>query len=229
MALIAFLNGGRLYLEYTICYAEVLAGIIFDGIVISDSFLTPRRDSWAAYQEAIASILRTIRKACDKKYLFVSIGGGGFSYGGFGDLAVSVAKIAGSSAVDFFWFAMGNDVYTYPDRVCIDTLVQKIVGYMASVKPYVRRQKLVFGGSSAIWQYRARYSSQYCNSYDVAVTRVVEGVQALGYTACFGNGHLEGMKLVDRIGHVDWSDQVSCSIVCLYMMYLAEGFRRSRL
>ena len=91
---------------------------------------------------------------------------------------------------------------------------------MDAVSEYVRNQILVFGGTSAIWKYEESFSYNFACAYDNAVGNVVGFVQGDRYHAISGHGHLEGIQLRDRIGHIDWRDEASVEIVESFMVYV---------
>ena len=206
----------------------------FDGVMYTDSFLT----GWkypTQFDAVLEKILRSIFKSCGKTYVFVVLPGGRFLKGPYSELAVDLADQL--RPVDFVWIAMGNDLYDRPPSKYNDvedrSLARSISKQMDKVSMYVQNQLLIFGGSSCIWKYSETISSVFANAYDDAVARVVDFLKVGGTTyAITGQGHLEGLALSDRIGHIDWSDASSGQIVERFLVYVVSTVslpRRSKL
>ena len=102
---------------------------------------------------------------------------------------------------------------------------------MDKVSLYVQNQLLIFGGSSCIWKYSETISSVFATAYDDAVANVVDLLKVHGNRyAITGQGYLEGLALIDRIGNIDWSDEYSGQIVERFLLYAVSVVcRRSKL
>ena len=142
--------------------------------------------------------------------------------GPYSELAVDVADQL--RPVDFVWIAMGNDLYDRPSSKYNDvedrSLAWSIHKQMSKVSLYVQNQLLIFGGSSRIWNYSETVSKVFAKAYDDAVANVVDFLKVDGKRyAITGQGHLEGLALRDRIGHIDWSDENSGEIVERFLLY----------
>ena len=100
------------------------------------------------------------------------------------------------------WIAMGNDLYP-------DARKHNVFGDASScfeaVAPYVQSQTLIFGGSSRVWQYNGVFAQEF----DVSVRACLHAFRS--EVACLNGVHgafeLAGIRIMDRIGHVDWRRQ----------------------
>ena len=213
---------GRVHFEYAASSLSIVAllGVCkFDGIVLSDSFMSSM-NSDKEHEGVLRRLLFCIWQQRSKSYLFVLYNGGGFSYGSFGAVGALLAR---SNPYDFMWISMGNDLYGRMDRQEIQAkIAQDIIGRMGQVSG---RQQLVFGGSSRIWGYDFAFGAEY----DRAVSFVIEAVRLGGFEVVSGAGYLEGLELVDRIGHINWRDEKSVGIVELFLLGRIVHANRSRL
>ena len=233
MASCAFLSSARLCVQYGIdrsSWGQVICGRFFDGIVVSDSFLTGKRFNMDAHRYALERWLLSIRRTHGKNYIFVLCSGGGFAYGDFGDFGVFLAENM-KPPYDFLWIAMGNDLYRKSVDVDVDALCVKITDRMNRVGKVAQRQMLIFGGSATIWRYAESFDDRYAAWYDENVLKVLSNVGRQKYLALSGRGLLEGLQLVDRIGHVDWRDSSTVECVERFLLHVVDrlGYRVSQL
>ena len=106
------------------------------------------------------------------------------------------------------WVALGNDLYPpilsmqayeAPLRRALQQLLSKALAYCPE-------HRFVFGGSSDVWQYSKYFPQEACIEYDRMCAMVCGYIQSQrclypGLGAISGAPMLEGVALVDRIGH----------------------------
>ena len=227
MVVIAYLLSGRVIFEYGVsrgALARLLGVHRFDGIVLSDSFLSRGVSYQRQHEHALSSFLLAIWGHRRKSYLFVIAGGGGFSYGHYGDLGIYLAEFHPS---DFVWIAMGNALYGSVGRTSSYLLVaQSIIETMRLVDC---RQLLIFGGSSSIWHYAVSFDSAFAEESDVAVCAVTDAVRSAGYRVVCAQDYLQGLQLVDRIGHVNWSDYGTVRVIERFFLRCVVPLPNSKL
>ena len=228
MFMCSYLSLGRVVFEYGLdraSWLSILAANVFDGILLSDSFLTGNHQNFFAHQSAIGCMLSTISRVLAKNYVFVMRRGGAFGYGDFGDFGVYLAETINMS-IHFVWVAMGNDVYNGASEEKLHKLCGKINVCLNRVARQGHRVTLVFGGSSLVWQYAETHNSSFAAKYDKAVGFVLKQLREYGHDALSGCHHLQGIRLVDRLGHVDWSHSASCEYVQVFLLHVIG--RRAR-
>ena len=96
--------------------------------------------------------------------------------------------------LDFIVFVfMGNDSYAENDT---PQYVQNFLKYTRSLQHAATNVYMVYGGSSALWQYEGMFK----NMYDA---RVAATVTALRYElTCWTGAHVwAGLQVADRVGH----------------------------
>lgn len=225
MIQLVYLAGETLHVsayQDSVPFDDLAAGIdvsAFDGILLCDSFLTSKRHQIVFFNRAVFSYLRALQHFAGRRYLFVLGPGGRFTADWFGELGVFMSRCF-THPVDFIWVVMGNDVYSHPDKVDVSHVCSKGIGYLRHVQQHCLRQLVVFGGSSGIWRYGLSIGSDFAAAYDAAVDGVLSGLRQAGFECISGADLLDGIQLVDRIGHVDWSDASTVFIIGRFLLFL---------
>ncbi len=114
------------------------------------------------------------------------------------------------------WISMANDLYPLDWEHIPQSYVYERTTKLLNLAWWAPENRMVFGGSSAVWGYLDKFSPLACYFYETKCIRVREYLRTRGEHSCItGASIFKGMVLKDRIGHVSFES----------MPILIEGFR----
>ena len=188
------------------------------GIIVGDSTAFVRgAEHWTVYMQ---DVLQAVYERTGHKCILVACGGLAF----YNTLVPSKTYqhvlhdiMLRCEAPRFMvWISMGNDIY--PPRADMRAyergLLVAVGSLLTQAYPYCRQHCILYGGSSEVWQYAKHFEAEACREYDRvcgAVCRYFQEYAAqsaamrgryLRLDARTGADLLQGVELVDRIGHM---------------------------
>ena len=184
-------------------------GLRADGIIVLDSGAKIRgARHWTEY---MAELLFHIYVATGQRCIAVAQGGLSFvEYSGGKSYEYVLERITSVFVAPNFkvWVALGNDLYPpKPNMQAYEAPLRRALRQLLSkALAYCPEHRFVFGGSSDTWQYSKHFSQEACREYDRLCAMVRGYIQSQrglypGLGAITGASMLQGVALVDRIGH----------------------------
>ena len=215
-------------------------GLRPDGIIVLDSgaYIRGARH-WTEY---MAELLFHIYVSTGQRCIAVAQGGLTFVECSAGKSFQCVLERITSLFIApkfMVWVALGNDLY--PPMLSMQAyeapLRRSLQQLLSKALAYCPEHRFVFGGSSDVWQYSKYFPQEACIEYDRMCAMVCGYIQSQrglypGLGAISGAPMLEGVALVDRIGHFsdDGMGQLRVFFRMLVKWGMADGIAlRSRL
>ena len=186
-------------------------GLRADGIIVLDSGAKIRgARHWTEYM-AEPELFFHIYVATGQRCIAVAQGGLSFvEYSGGKSYEYVLERITSVFVAPKFmvWVALGNDLYPpKPNMQAYEAPLRRALRQLLSkALAYCPEHRFVFGGSSDMWQYSKHFSQEACREYDRLCAMVRGYIQSQrglypGLGAITGAPMLQGVALVDRIGH----------------------------
>ena len=164
-------------------------------LIDSFSYMVDQSKGWRE-EYYVARVLRCIWDATGKVFMAVCKGGAAFTPERCRVTYAQLLAWVPEGVELIIPVSMGNDIYKegYDDDV-----EKSVFDFCAQLRAKAKNSFPVFGGSAATWQ----YSESKGPVYDAHVRRCQAIFHACGVRSVTGAEELAGLKLVDRIGHVD--------------------------
>ena len=196
----------------------------YDGIFVLDSFgMVAGRRPWEVY---MAEILFEVYQATGMKCLAVVMAKASLPEGSYLRM-LEVIQRNFQQPRFMVWVAMGLDfdVVTLPKWL----LYEKATRLLDRAAKFAPEQRMVFGGSSGIWQHRGRVPEAKCISYDLMCIKVKEHVRMQTKYSCITGGNIfAGMSLVpNAIGNGRVTDESMPVLIDAFKILSKWGMARS--
>ena len=167
----------------------------YDGMFVLDSFgMVSGPRSWEVY---MAEILFEVYQATGMKCLAVVMAKASLPEGSYLRM-LEVIQRNFQQPRFMVWVAMGPD---FDIGMCPEWLLyQNATQLLDRAARFAPEQRMVFGGSSGIWQHRGRVSEAKCISYDLMCIKVKEHVRMQTKYSCITGGNIfAGMSLMPNV------------------------------
>ena len=178
------------------------------GLIITDSFPMMRGpEKWQYYA---MKFLKAVYDQTGTWVVMMVLPGGSFHEKAWFQVLKTIINIAPCPPQWMVWLLTGNDLcppgrtVEFPYTRSLDSYLREhATKLLLRAKHVCPEQRLIYGGCTRNWEYDGKWSPGQCAQYNRAAHQLVKYVKInADVSAMTGLTLFEGLKIVDRIGHV---------------------------